>query len=530
MAKYEQSLLSKYELREIGWNEGEGDFVISEEERANHIHILGTTREGKSKFMETLIRQDIDNGYGGTLIDGSAKGETAYAILRYCCEIGYNNVVWIDLNDHHTLPTINPLHYWGSNPDSRKYHADAIVAKVMDSTRNLWGQTDVFSTGKIQTYLTAMLKAIYIAGGTLPDTKYFMAMSDARRNNKVLNKLEDRRRVILNKSDEFSDHRITLEEVFNSRAMHLNEFKTSARRMQVVHGDIPSLVYGSTETPINFAELVSRKAFILVNLNLSRTGGPDLEKLIGTTIVNEIITAVKYLSDSPASTWQGRHYLYLDEAWKSATRQLSNIMSLMGKEGLWVTVAHQYDTQFEDKVVLDAIYNACKIDVMFRVPDPQSRKRMAERLFWGEGQNSEAILSTMKKQEAIVKVDKRKPELIRINNIPEPFIDGETLGRYKEVIYNSWPFYRKPSEIAAELENRFASPTVQPKPDGRAKKTADTGSPERRAADDNRTTGGVEPVQKGRKRIKTAFTQSTGEGKDGGIQPSGQNPPATPKE
>lgn len=53
---------SNYPLRELGY--GEGTVLLSEEDRESHIHVLGSPGEGKSKFLELLLRQDIDNGYG----------------------------------------------------------------------------------------------------------------------------------------------------------------------------------------------------------------------------------------------------------------------------------------------------------------------------------------------------------------------------------------------------------------------------------------------------------------------------------
>src|ERR1035438_9196903 len=107
-----QQLLSKHPMRSIGLSET-GALDLSEENRASHIHILGSTRQGKSKFLESLIRHDIDNGYGCTLLDPTENGATAYSVLRYCIKKKYTNVVWIDLNDPNVIPTINPLKWRG---------------------------------------------------------------------------------------------------------------------------------------------------------------------------------------------------------------------------------------------------------------------------------------------------------------------------------------------------------------------------------------------------------------------------------
>src|ERR1035437_1759354 len=76
LKRFANQALSKSPLREIGLSI-EGGFTFSEEARASHIHILGTTREGKSKFLEMLLTQDMGT-YGATLLDPSDNGQTAY--------------------------------------------------------------------------------------------------------------------------------------------------------------------------------------------------------------------------------------------------------------------------------------------------------------------------------------------------------------------------------------------------------------------------------------------------------------------
>src|ERR1017187_1068710 len=73
VSSYIEQLRSNHPLREIGQTM-EDIFNLSEEARASHIHILGTTREGKSKFLEMLLTQDMGN-YGATLLDPSDNGQ-----------------------------------------------------------------------------------------------------------------------------------------------------------------------------------------------------------------------------------------------------------------------------------------------------------------------------------------------------------------------------------------------------------------------------------------------------------------------
>src|SRR5690606_8055416 len=80
-------------------NADEMPVLLSEEDRDTHMHLLGATRQGKSKLMELLIRGDIERGFGCCLIDPSENGATANAVLRHCAEQGFEKVVLVNPTD-----------------------------------------------------------------------------------------------------------------------------------------------------------------------------------------------------------------------------------------------------------------------------------------------------------------------------------------------------------------------------------------------------------------------------------------------
>jgi len=92
----------------LGMNESRRVF-LSEEERKSHMHIIGTTQEGKSRFLEMLVRGDIDQGNGLLFIDPSHNGNTNKRILGYCEKIGFEKVLLIDPHHHHEFNKIAPL-------------------------------------------------------------------------------------------------------------------------------------------------------------------------------------------------------------------------------------------------------------------------------------------------------------------------------------------------------------------------------------------------------------------------------------
>ena len=488
ISRLEQALTSNFPLRILGLGADE-ELSLSEEMRAAHWHIVGSTRQGKSKLIESLVRHDLDNGYGCTLLDPSENASTAHSILRYCIKHNYKNVIWIDLNDAHVIPTINPLTWRGPAAASGK------VAACMDAVRLLWAQNEWQATARIQTYLKALFTALYFAKATIPDAVAFLAVQERGGHNPILADMERKRRQIMNELPPTSEARITLEQVFTSRATFLTDFQPTIRRLNPFFDPLPRLIFGSTDTPLNFEDIVRNKTCLLVNLDMRGVGGDDLRRLIGTFIINGLVNAVSYLNKR--TEWKGRHYLYMDEAGLFVTSALTDIMAYQGKSGLWATIAHHYYRQFEDQHILEGIENLSHIKCLFFVGNPYDRDRMVKSMYFGElAKCANEAAANLKKQQMMIRVGKEPARVVTVVDVPDvPNITPAQLGEFKEQIYNSNSFYRKPETIEEEIKQRFNVSKPQQRggqPDQPKKNSTRSNQPQ--PGDDSHPTGQVPPV------------------------------------
>ena len=90
----------------LGLNANGKPVHLTEEMRRNtHLHCVGGSGTGKSKFLECLIRQDIKQGQGFCLIDW--HGTLYNDLLRYCTQLDIGL-----LDDFRSLVLLNP-----SRPD-----------------------------------------------------------------------------------------------------------------------------------------------------------------------------------------------------------------------------------------------------------------------------------------------------------------------------------------------------------------------------------------------------------------------------
>lgn len=412
----------------------EGEMWITQEERENHLHIVGTTGEGKSKLLEHIMRYDIDKGNGFLFLDPSAGGKTAYDVLRYCAYKGRDKVIFIDpahLFSHGKVIGLNPF------LDHQSLE-DACVTNVFDIVKIIFGTKDESETPMIAKYLPAILHVLYKAKATLYEALYFTDRDNLSYWSK--------RDAIFDCSHSHDRFRVSLEELFLNPYLY-PEIRSTVRRLEPLFQDIIAL--SLAKTGLDFTKLVREKYIVLVNLSSFHLQ-PIHRRLLGTLLINELDFAVDRMR---ASGWKGVYYLYIDEVGQYATRKLADLLAYKRKNGLRVNLAHQYFNQFEDKYVLDAVTNLTKTKIAFYIPNPDDRMKVVKAFYGGDLADREVsyVLGQQKKQFAVVKKGKESAAIIKIPFVREVKADVEG---YLTQIYQQ-PFYFSPKEIRDEINKRF---------------------------------------------------------------------------
>ncbi len=450
---------TKYPLRYLSFDKR---VYITEEERP-HIHIIGSTQEGKSKFMEHLIRDDIERGSGVCLLDPTTGAKTVYDVLKYCCDRGIKKVCLIDpyhrYHPHNRVPGLSPFLYTAEGKPSRKLKAICIT-DFLDTIRVLFN-TDPTFTANIERYLPLVLGAMYDAHLPLRDVRYFSSRVHAAE-----------RKMILAKTNE--DARLELESVFKNREEYRN-YQTTINRLTRFFRDPMGLMF-SPAVGINWMKMVSEQWVVLVNLDTGQGFDTLDSRLLGTLVINSIQSSIERLNkiiEEKKPDYKPRpYYLYIDEAFKFANRKLAETLSLKQKTGLKVTISHQHLSQFEDKVVRDAVLANTKITASFRLGMPEDREYMARHLGYGgqiDPEDASFANTDLQKQYSVIKVLKTRPKRIRIPDVREAPVSASQLKDYISEIYQQ-PWYYDADKLAKENEriDANAAPAGSPSPKKRA--------------------------------------------------------------
>src|SRR5258707_15887293 len=124
----------------LGTRANEKTLLLRPELRqSTHMHVIGGSGKGKSKFLEWMIRRDIREGEGFCLIDW--HGTLYKDVLRYCgqlrvgIESDYRSLVLLNPSEPNFVTGFNPFMNQGVDVATQ-------VANRIAATIRPWGITD----------------------------------------------------------------------------------------------------------------------------------------------------------------------------------------------------------------------------------------------------------------------------------------------------------------------------------------------------------------------------------------------------
>jgi hypothetical protein len=419
--------------------------LLSEEDRETHTHLIGATRQGKSKLLQLLIQGDIDRGFGCCLLDPSEGGDTANAVLKYCASIGFEKVVYInphDFKDFDAVPVIDPI--------VRDMPSSVTVGNIKNALQILW-QSEAHETPRIEKYIPVTLAAIQAAGGCLSDIKYFL-------DNDEDYFLDERWQIIRSLKEIDLSQYAVLRRPFTKKSTFENHYQPTVNRLSPFADPYLQLMFGSRKNAIPFADLIVEGWVILVNLDAQGVWGRDSKphKLLGTMILDQVIHGV-YRAQGWG--WRGRFYLYVDEVGDFATPDIPYVIDKKSKTGLRLTVAHQRFAHIKDLNVLSSVRSIGN-KVMFFVRTEDDRRMMMRDMGYGGSLPLDEVsfeLGHIAKQEAVFTINKQNPVLARLVDVDTPDVSDEQLSAFKRFIYGSYKWMHAPKDIETEIRERFTA-------------------------------------------------------------------------
>ncbi len=326
------------------------EIVVTPALRSMHMHVIGATGQGKSRFIEQLIRQDITHSHGVCLVD--PHGELYGRIAHWCADNTMHNrrrIHLIDPNEASWTVGFDPLRC-----DDPEYLMKT-VDEAVGACAQVWGGEDTNRTPLLKKCLRAVFyvlasrglpfsEAMSLASAT--DPAGFRAAATANLDDPIFQVLWDDLNALTRR--EFS-------EAFSSTNNRLLEFLSSPtiRRMLSLK-----------DTALDVSQCMEAGDIILVNLQ-PRVISSDNARLIGTLLTNTLFNRALRREERVAQ--RRPFYLYIDECYRFLTDDIEAMLDQTRKFGLHVVLVHQHLGQLRKygDHVFDAVMTNARTKVVF---------------------------------------------------------------------------------------------------------------------------------------------------------------------
>lgn len=422
----------------LGWTLGieeETDFPIKQlkgipqEYRSTHFYVIGASGTGKTRFLEYLIQQDIENGFGFGVIDphgdfvDDVKGWLYFAQRSLDRDLEKDVVLIEPINPEATV-SFNPLEQIKGVP------SEEIAGELEGIFKRIWW--DAWGP-RMADILRNSLIALIENNLTLVELPLFL--TDDLIRKRVLKKVKNEYCLRCFKAYE-KVNPITWREWIEST---LNKVDALLIDHRIRH------IFTLPQSSFNLRDIIDNQKIILVKLEKGKL--KDGADLLGSLLFSKIHMTAFSRTDIPPEK-RAPFYLYIDEFQNFATKSFIDVLSEARKYGLSLILAHQNLAQLPTELRASLLAN-CGIQTCFRVSreDAQIMAKELMTTLWRQPPGWEINVQTLQELEYRRCFIKNKIEggviAVETANMPSPWevsswaggeLDGITPETFKKSV------------------------------------------------------------------------------------------------
>ena len=342
---------------------------LSSEERSRHIHVVGASGTGKSKLLESMIRQDIlsPSGHGLCLID--PHGTLADAIVEWCAalKIGkYRRIHVIDAKDETWAAGFNPLREGGG------IDLNARVGAMVATCAEVWGGEDINQTPLLTTCLELVFYALAVNKLTLVEAVELTSSADIHTiRQRLTGNLPDH--VY---SEYWREFQVLPKKEFEDR------FSSTRRRMlRFLGSPVVRRIVGQRQSTFDFKQVMDDGDIVIVNLAPSGPLSEENARLLGAMITSEFRLAAFTRDEKTARRMP--FSLYIDECYDFLTGDVEKMLDQTRKFGLHLILAHQRLGQLKDRSekMFNAVMAGGQTKIVFGGMTDEDAEIMAKHVY-----------------------------------------------------------------------------------------------------------------------------------------------------
>lgn len=353
--------------------------TLTAEQRATHLFVCGSTGTGKSKLLESLLRQDIvahrKSKCGLLLID--PHGSLYDSLIKWLAWnkniLGDRPVVPIDLRQDDWVVAYNVLR--------QRPNADpaVLVNSFVQAMAHVWGEAGIQNTPLFGRWADNVLRTLYALKLTLVEADL---LTDATGKLKRC-ALTD----ILPPGAMANDWRL-------ANAMDAMEFDTrissTVNRLRAfLETQKLRQIFGQSGRSLDLGRALEEGHIILVNLATEKNRVTDQDAaLFATLLLSDLWTAAKERGKGTDAKQVKPFYLYCDEFQNFVTPTMAKNLDQARGFGLHLTLANQFPRQIlhagaHGEQVYDSIMANARSKIVFETRGEENLRPLALDLFMG---------------------------------------------------------------------------------------------------------------------------------------------------
>jgi len=365
---------------ELGLVDGNGiPLEMTPEMRSTHLYICGATGTGKSKMLESLVRQDIKNWHktkcGALIIDPHGSL--------------YNSLVnWISWNEKYLkdvpiVPIDLRQNDWtiGYNVMRPRATADpaVVISNFVQAMAYVWGADGTDRTPLFARLAKEILWAVYENKMTLHEVKYLIDRTDQR--------------VRRDLTEHLSKDSVARGWAFSNALSPRDfdaQFSSSINRFyDFLDADNLRLMFGQNGASLDLSKAIEDGQIIIANLSTEKGRvSPDDVSLFGTLLLSDLWTAAQERGKGVEEGDIKPFYVYIDEFQNFITPTIAKNLDQARGFGLHLTLANQFPRQIlhagaNGAQVYDSVMANARSKVVFSLEGTDNLKPLAESLFMG---------------------------------------------------------------------------------------------------------------------------------------------------
>ena len=355
----------------LGFTEDGEEFPLSKEDQKRHMHIIGASGSGKSKFMELLLRRDLHNrNVGACLID--PHGLLVNDLLKYASEtqphLARRIIYFNPARQTDQVLGFSPIPTVDVTP-----HSAAI--ELRSKCMRAWNQTDESLQPRIRRWLYNIFYPIVYLNLTLVEASPLVNGNDLEMIRRIIEKIdhptvrEDWEKFLI------AGHK--------DRQMIMEGAENRIQRFLL--SEEMRIIFSQKSRSLDFSKIVEEKKILLVDLSGSGKVHEEDMKLIGVLLLDEMFrVGMLRNEDDPRIPFFN---LYIDEFGQYVTDSVGKMLDQIRKKKVFLRLAHQHLSQLENQHIgeklVESIHTNCRNKVVFGGLATHDAKAMTELLHMG---------------------------------------------------------------------------------------------------------------------------------------------------